>query len=98
MDSQLAIFDGEDLDMDTSECALFKMIMLEENPDTVTVPIKAPLLYYQENKDIWATSKDISEMTNEVWLNVSIFYVYILYLIEDLRDKGQGERITLHPK
>ncbi|CAO2820935.1 unnamed protein product [Amaranthus hypochondriacus] len=93
LDNQLALFDVGDLDMDTSEIALLKMIMLEENPDTITVPIKAPLLYYQENKDIWVTSNDISEMMNGAWLNVSIFHVYIL-LIEDLWDKGQGERIT----
>ena len=77
-DNILAIFDCGDLDMDASELALFKMIMLQENPDTIIVSINASLLYYQQNKEIWVISKEISEMMNKAWLNVSIFYVYIL--------------------
>uniref|UniRef100_A0A803N632 DUF8039 domain-containing protein n=1 Tax=Chenopodium quinoa TaxID=63459 RepID=A0A803N632_CHEQI len=49
--------------------------------DTITVSLKAPYFYQNEDKKTFVTATDVSELLRGAWANVSLFHVYILYLI-----------------
>ena len=54
----------------TEECALLDVLMTEEEHDTIRVPLKAPLFYFHEDKDVWVTATDISEFLRGACANV----------------------------
>ena len=59
------------------ECELLQMLMVEENHDTIRVPLKGSTLNLKEDEVVWVTSVDVNELLRGAWINVSVIQVYI---------------------
>lgn len=61
----------------TPQCDLLNMLMVDENHDTVSVPLKGSMLYLKEDQVVWVTSLDVNELITGACINVSVIQVFI---------------------
>ena len=70
--------DGSNIANLSENCELLHIVMTDEKHDAIKVVLKAPLFYFEEDKDVWVTSTDISEFLRGACANISLIHVYVL--------------------
>jgi len=76
--NQDVLVDGDGGEEVGESCELLRTVMKDEQHDTVMVPLKAPLFYFDSDRDIMVSSLDISEFLERDCANISLIHVYIL--------------------
>ena len=58
-------------------CCVLQDDIVDGKFDTVTVPFRAPLLYEEEDKDVWVTVDDVKEFLALDCIGAPVILVYI---------------------
>jgi len=58
-------------------CGLLQDDITDGKFDTVTVPFRAPMLYEEEDKDVWVTVDDVREFLALDCIGCPVILVYI---------------------